>query len=130
MLRSKSEPRNISERMILNNYLTMSELTNWRSRALTPELVYEIHRYITMDTLDDPTAAGRLRRMDESVEVIDEMTEEVLHTPPPAETLEARLQAMCDFANQPDDAAPFVHPIIRAVILHFWLAYDHPFKDG
>ena len=130
MLRSKSEPRNISERMILNNYLTMSELTNWRTQSLTPELVYEIHRHITMDTLDDPTAAGRLRRVDEPVEVIDEMTEEVLHTPPPAETLEARLQAMCDFANQPDDAVPFVHPIIRAVILHFWLAYDHPFKDG
>jgi hypothetical protein len=39
MLRSKSEPRNISERMILNNYLTMSELTNWRTQSLTPELV-------------------------------------------------------------------------------------------
>ena len=61
---------------------------------------------------------------------MDEQTEEVLHVPPPAETLEKRLQAMCDFANQADDSRPFVHPIVRAVILHFWLAYDHPFKDG
>ena len=36
---------------------------------------------------------------------------------------------MCDFANgkTPDF---FVHPVIRGIILHFWLAYDHPFVDG
>ena len=36
---------------------------------------------------------------------------------------------MCDFANAktPDY---FIHPVIRAIILHFWLAYDHPFVDG
>jgi Fic family protein len=80
--------------------------------------------------LDDPTAAGRLRRADELVEVVDEQTEEVLHVPPHASTLEKRMKAMCDFANQSEDSSPFVHPIIRGVILHFWLAYDHPFKDG
>ncbi|MBM3457904.1 MAG: Fic family protein, partial [Armatimonadetes bacterium] len=24
----------------------------------------------------------------------------------------------------------FLHPIIRSILLHFWLAYDHPFVDG
>ncbi len=24
----------------------------------------------------------------------------------------------------------FVHPVVRAILLHFWLAYDHPFVDG
>jgi Fic family protein len=24
----------------------------------------------------------------------------------------------------------FIHPLIRAILLHFWLAYDHPFVDG
>ena len=23
-----------------------------------------------------------------------------------------------------------MHPVIRGVLLHFWLAYDHPFQDG
>ena len=23
-----------------------------------------------------------------------------------------------------------MHPVVRAIILHFWLAYDHPFVDG
>jgi Fic family protein len=24
----------------------------------------------------------------------------------------------------------YVHPVVRAMILHFWLAYDQPFTDG
>ena len=130
MLRSQRVPKDNSERMILNNYLTMREMEQWKHQKLTPELIFEIHRKITENTLDDPTAAGRLRRADELVEVVDEQTEEVLHVPPPASTLEKRMKAMCDFANQSEDSSPFVHPIIRGVILHFWLAYDHPFKDG
>jgi hypothetical protein len=26
--------------------------------------------------------------------------------------------------------AVFIHPVMRAITLHFWLAYDHPFCDG
>ena len=37
--------------------------------------------------------------------------------------------AMCNFANGQTPSF-FVHPVIRAIILHFWLAYDHPFVDG
>jgi Fic family protein len=39
---------------------------------------------------------------------------------------------MCEFANEyADESAPeFIHPVIRAILLHFWLAYDHPFEDG
>ena len=53
----------------------------------------------------------------------------VFHEPPEARELPKRLENMCDFANgrTPDY---FVHPVLRAIILHFWLAYDHPFVDG
>jgi Fic family protein len=54
----------------------------------------------------------------------------VLHSPPPAEQLPARIEALCEFANAGDDDVPFVHPVIRAILLHFMLAYDHPFADG
>lgn len=54
----------------------------------------------------------------------------VLHEPPPAEQLPQRLQAMCDFANGVDDGDRFIHPVVRSILLHFWLAYDHPFVDG
>ena len=54
----------------------------------------------------------------------------MIHTPPPAEQLPGRLQALCDFANEDDSSDRFIHPVLRAILLHFWLAYDHPFEDG
>ena len=36
---------------------------------------------------------------------------------------------MCEFANQ-KESEEFVPPAMRAILLHFWLAYDHPFIDG
>jgi len=114
--------------MILNNYRTMRRLDELKGQPLTPELVFEIHRLITHETHSDPTVAGRFRHADEKIHVIDEYGQ-VFHEPPPAKELKARLNAMCDFANgkTPDG---FVHPAIRSIILHFWLAYDHPFVDG
>lgn len=128
MLRSGRPPRDRSERMILNNYQTMRRIRELRYEPLSPELILELQRRVTLDTLDAPDAAGRLRRGNERVEVADEYGQ-VFHTPPRAEELPHRLEQMCRFAN---DQIPisFVHPVIRAMTLHFWLAFDHPFVDG
>ena len=128
-------PRTNGERMILNNYRTMQRIAEWKERPLDTDLIFEMHRMVTDGTLDNPDAAGRLRREDEPVTVQDEITGEVYHYPPPAGDLSARLTSLCDFANEAsrkDARAPgrFVHPVVRAILLHFWLAYDHPFVDG
>lgn len=128
MIRAGRKPRDTSEQMILNNYVTMQRIRELRESPLSPELVFQIHRLVTEKTLDDETAAGRFRRADE-VRVVGDDFGEIFHTPPPADELPERMAAMCDFANgsSPDF---FVHPAVRAVLLHFWLAYDHPFVDG
>ena len=128
MIRSGRKPGNRSEKMILNNYLTMQRIGEIRDEPLTPALVFQIHRLVTDGTLDDATATGRFRRDDEHVVVGDDYGE-VYHEPPPASQLEERLVLMCDFANG-TTPGEFVHPAIRSIILHFWLAYDHPFLDG
>ena len=53
----------------------------------------------------------------------------VLHEPPPAASLPQRLERLCAFANA-IDGEPFVHPVIRAILLHYMVGYDHPFVDG
>jgi len=128
MIRTGRPPRDRSERMILNNYRTVRAIGSLKDKPLTKELVFDIHQRITEGTLDTPSAAGRFRKRDEKINITD-ITGEVFHTPPSAEELEGRMEAMCDFANgrTPDT---FVHPVIRSIILHFWLAYDHPFVDG
>lgn len=130
MLSSGRQPRDRSEQMIFNNYQAMRELARWRERPLTPDAIFAMHRVLTMDALDDPTAAGRLRRADEPIEIIDRDGGTVLHRPPPAHELEARMDALCAFANAGDDDGNFVHPVIRAIALHFQIGYDHPFVDG
>ena len=129
MIRSGRQPRDKSERMILNNYKTMQRILKWKDRALDEGLLLEIHTAMTIDTLDDPDGVGRFRRSGESVTVQDVITGEVFHDPPPANELGRRLAAMYFFANE-TNAARFVHPVIRAILLHFSLAYDHPFVDG
>ena len=91
-------------------------------------MVFDIHKVATEKTLSDPTAAGRFRREDEERVVGDDFGE-VFHNPPPSGQLENRLKEMCDFANGKTPGF-FVHPVVRAIILHFWLVYDHPFVDG
>ena len=130
LLRTGRSPRDRSERMILNNYRALQFMREQMGEDLTPELVLELHRIVTDETLDNPDSAGRLQRPDEDrVAVYDRDDLTVLHEPPPAEQLGSRLEAMCEFAN---GASPhsFVHPVLRAILLHFWLAYDHPFEDG
>lgn len=128
MIRSGRQPRDRSERMILNNFRTMKRICELKTQPLTPELVCDIHRLVTDQTLDEPSAAGRPRNEKENV-VVDDMYGQVYHEPPPASQLEERMAAMCDFANGAPKGT-FVHPAIRSIILHFWLAYDHPFIDG
>jgi Fic family protein len=131
LLRSGRDPRDRGEQMILNNYRALSFMREEAGDVLTPALVLELQRILTAGTLDDPNGAGRLQHADEErVVVVDVDTDQALHEPPPAAELPRRLQALCDFANEPEDGERFVHPVVRAVLLHFWLAYDHPFADG
>src|SRR6266487_1966082 len=128
MLAEGRKPRDRGEQMIVNNYVTMRRILELKDESLTPEMVFQVHREISKDALDIPDGAGRFRRADENINVSN-MEGTVFHTPPPAEELPERLEAMCDFANGKNPGS-FVHPVIRGIILHFWLAYDHPFVDG
>lgn len=129
MLRSGRRPTTSHERMIFNNYRAMEWLRERTREPLTLELLLELHRCMTDVTLTNEHDAGRLRRADEPTFVTDEHGN-VLHTPPPAGSLAERIETMCAFANDRSDDGPFIHPVVRAALLHFWLAYDHPFVNG
>jgi len=132
MLRSGRQPRDRSERMIANNYQALQFMRYDMGDALSPDTVLELQRILTEGTLDDPGAAGRLQRPNEvRVAVFDRDDDKLpIHRPPPAEELPERMDLLCQFANEGDEEKQFMHPVVRAILLHFWLAYDHPFEDG
>jgi len=130
MIRTGRAPIDKNERMIYNNYLTMQHIRKITDKTLQPSTVLDIHKKVTKGTLDDPDEAGRLRKEEDGfVRVVQNNDGLILHDPPSAEELPKRLSGMCDFANKkiPDS---YLHPVLRAIILHFWLSYDHPFTDG
>jgi Fic family protein len=129
MFRSGRQPADKSERMIFNNLRGMEFIRKHHQSPLSPELVLEIHAEIMRDTIDDKDL-GRLQTSDDKrVHVAANDDGSILHEPPPAEQLPTRLKEMCDFGNAMNETE-FLHPVIRAILLHLWLAYDHPFEDG
>ena len=135
MLRKQRKPRNHSERMIYNNYQTIQYILANKDQELTPEMLCQIQAKMTLDTLSNPDHTGRFRQNDD-VRVEDFTTGEVVHIPPAQKHLKALLEWYCDFANEAvngagkEGASGFIHPIVRACILHFLLGYIHPFADG
>lgn len=129
MLRKKMSPRDKSQRMVLNNYNTINFIRDHAKERLTPSLIMQIHGMMTENALDIPDAAGRLRRDDENIVVGNGITGEVVHTPLSADCLNEFLNLLCAFFND-ENTEIFVHPIIRAITIHFLVGYYHPFADG
>jgi len=128
MLRQNREPRDKSEIMILNNYHAMEFIKDISNEELTPELIYELHTILNKNTFDDTKAVGKLRTTDD-IYVGDDRDATIIHVPPKAKQLKSRIENICNFANTTHPST-FLHPVLRAIIVHFLLAYDHPFEDG
>lgn len=128
MLRQKRKPRDKSETMILNNYHAMEYIKEISNEELTPELIYELHSIVCKDTMDNADAVGKLREADD-IYIGDDRDATIIHITPKSDELQSRIENICNFANMTNTSS-FIHPVIRAIILHFLLAYDHPFEDG
>ncbi|MFA6548333.1 MAG: Fic family protein, partial [Candidatus Margulisiibacteriota bacterium] len=54
---------------------------------------------------------------------------QAIYTPPPADQIERLIEEAVAWINQDTEGA-FVHPILKASIIHFYFVYLHPFFDG
>jgi Fic family protein len=130
MLREGRKPKNKSEQMIVNSYLSMKSIEDdYKDRKMTRELLLEMHGLITKDTADSENETPRMRKKGEPVIVSDDSTGMVYHEAPNVDFVKKELDELIKFANDEGDVY-FMHPIIKAIMLHFWLGYLHPFTDG
>lgn len=128
MLRKKMSPRDKSQQMIVNNYQTINYIAEHKTDSLTPELLLHVHQLMTSNTLDSPDDSGRFRKNDDIV-VENGITHETVHIPPTYTEIPSFVKSLCDFFNETHSKV-FIHPIIRGIIIHFMIAYVHPFVDG
>ncbi len=131
MLEKNLAPKDKSQLMILNNYRLMKKALEQKNAELSIDFILELHQIATYQAIENQAASGELRK-DNSIFISDLYGENTFH-PPDWKTLQDRLRNLCNFANTDhshNDPANFIHPIVKAIILHFMIAYIHPFGDG
>lgn len=128
MLRKKLTPKDKSQQMIFNNYHTIQFIVENKNKPLTEELLLKIHLLMTENTLSNIADSGRFRHTDDVV-VEDGITHDIVHTPPTFAEIPAFVRDLCAFFNA-DRTTPFIHPIIKGIVIHFMIAFMHPFTDG
>ena len=131
MITEKREPRNKDEQMILNNYNTIVKIDeDYKSQPLSEALLFEMHRMLTQKTIENEQQ-GRYRKDADSIVVqgIIGTQEYTTHVPPDENFIKEEIKKVIEFAND-EDGKEFLHPIIKAIFLHFWIGYLHPFVDG
>ena len=127
MIAENIKPRNSSDQMILNNFKTLSRIDEeYKDSNLSQELLLDMHTQLTKNTFEDGNDdVGRFRN--DADEIVVKYEGKIAHIPPNEEVLKRELDRLIDYAN---DTTRFVHPVIKAIVLHFWIGYLHPFVDG
>lgn len=126
MLRKQAKAKNRDQQMIVNNYNTIRYLAEHKNEPLTPDLLLEIHRRISEKTLINSDNEGKFRE-DDNIVVMDDLRGEIAHTPPSHTSINQYVKDLCNFANNDEK---YIHPIVKAIIIHFMISYLHPFVDG
>ena len=128
MLRKKMTPRDKSQQMIHNNYQTIQYIVEHKDEPLSEELLLQIHRLMTDNTMQNLEDAGRFRNNNDVV-VENGITHETVHTPPSYKDIPQFIKDLCVFFND-ENPRQFIHPIIRGIVIHFMISFVHPFVDG
>lgn len=129
MLRDNRKPRSQSEQMIVNDYITMKRMKELKNKPLSVDLILELHKLITHDTLKDSAFEGRFREDNETIVGDPLEIEVVYHHPPAYDKIPKYMENLCAFANEGAESE-FLHPLVKAIIIHFMIGYIHPFIDG
>jgi len=124
MLKTGRDPRNESEQMIFNNLKAIEYISEYVKADIDFKLIINLHKILLVNT-DAEKYSGDFRKGE--VFVTDNVDGEIAHIPPEWSQVALLMGELCDFIN---DDERFIHPIIKASIIHFMVGFIHPFKDG
>ncbi|MDP8042704.1 Fic family protein [Pasteurella atlantica] len=130
MLKTERKPTNKDEIMILNNYYLMKEVIKLIDKPLSIEMILKLHQIATDKAINNKAVAGEFRKNDEIY--IADYDGNIIHRPPSYEKLNDLMIAFCDFVNtnHSNESDTFIHPTVKAIIIHFLIGFIHPFGDG
>jgi len=133
MIEEKREPKTSDERMIYNNFIAMRSIQErFKNEKLSQEMLLELHQMLTVGTSTlDEEEQGRFR-LDSDKIVITKGDDPMIigYVAPPMDFVKKEIKRLIDFANDELEEENFIHPVIKAIMLHFWIGLLHPFVDG
>lgn len=106
-------------------YIGKRRTTKDRRSSFSEKELLELHR-LTVDRVLPRERAGKYRKS--QVVVKNSKTGNVSFVPPNAPRVPKLISDFFEWINLPE--ASEIHPVIRAGIVHYILAYIHPFVDG
>jgi Fic family protein len=120
LIASNQKPKNKDEWMIVNNYNAMKWIKENSYKAISTDLIQDIHAIVTTNTLsgDDAAFSGKFRNdtvyIGNHVGIEYGKINEVLN-----ETIK-----LCV------DNKRYLHGLVKGILLHYFIAHVHPFFDG
>lgn len=111
-----------SNKMVENVYNVLIKLYD-SGRGLTYSNIVRYWNQVVMDVCENTSVRGREYR--DGVVYISSGCN-IIHTPARPKQIKGLMRELSDFLNNIDS----LHPLITAIIGHFYLVYVHPFCDG
>lgn len=126
MLLKKRAPQDVNEQVCINIYKALQLAYTKKEENLTEALLLQLHQALTRDTIK-LKGIGRYRTNNK----VDLAAVDLSGGYKPADLtfIPAIAEQLISFYN--DDAEPFfIHPLIKAGLIHYIITTARPFKDG
>jgi Fic family protein len=120
LIASGKKPKNKDEWMLLNNVRAMKWVKSHQQQTLTKEVILHLHRLVTEHTLDgdDVNFQGKFRN------------DKVFVGPHEGVASHKIEQAIEEMIQLTTDNPRYFHPLIKGILVHYFMGYIHPFFDG
>ena len=126
MLLKKQSPQNTGEQVCINIYRTIQLAISKKDETLTEELLMLLHQTLTKDSL--PFKAVGHYRSNNKVDLSGIDTSGGYKVPD-AKSIRDQMSFFLSLYN--NGATPFfIHPLVKAAILHYLVVTIRPFKDA
>lgn len=126
MLLKKRSPQNKDEQVCINIFRALQLSISKKEQPLTQDLLFQIHQTLTKDTIKLKGIGNYRTNIKIDTSSIDTSAG---YKPVEATLVPQLMNLVFDFYN--NDTEPFfIHPLVKASIIHYLITSFRPFKDA
>lgn len=120
------KPKDISDQMVMNNGKVMRYILEKKDTNCSIEFMHTLQKMVTDRTLDRGEDSGQFR---DDLVYVRNTQGDLIYTAPPAAVVAPAMNALAEWINT-SDKEMFIHPILKAAVIHTYFVYIHPYFDG